>query len=76
MPTVSMEQPSKVATPAVAAVGAHVSVPGPPVVGVAAVIERVTVEVSVVTVLPPASWTVTAGEGAMALPAVASSAES
>ena len=41
MPTVSMEQPVKVATPLVAAVGVQVSVPGPPVAGVAAVIERV-----------------------------------
>ena len=71
----SMEQPVKVATPAVAAVGAQVSVPGPPVAGVPAVIERSTVEVSVVTTLPSASSTVTTGWVPKADPPVAPAGE-
>ena len=45
--------------------------PGPPLVGVPAVIASVTVEASVVTVFPPASWTVTLGWVENALPPVA-----
>jgi hypothetical protein len=70
-----MEQLAKVATPAVAAVGSQVRVPGPPVAGVAEVIESVTVEVSVVTVLPPASSTATAGWVPKAVPPVAAAGD-
>ena len=72
MPAVSMEQPVKVATPLVAAVGVQVSVPGPPVAGVAAVIERASPSrCCPSTVLFPASWTVTAGCVTKAVPPVA-----
>ena len=63
------------ATPLVAAVGVQVSVPGPPVAGVAAVMARATVEVSVVTVLPPASLIATTGWVPKAVPPVAPAGE-
>src|ERR1700733_10460552 len=63
-----MLQPARVATPAAAALGllVQVSVPGPGLVPIA----RVTDEVSVVTVLPNASRTVTTGWAAKAMPPV------
>ena len=59
VPIVLTEQPEKVATPAVAVSGLVVqeSAPGP----LLAVTARLTLEVSVVTVFPPASSTVICG---------------
>ena len=63
VPVTWIEQPLKLATPATAATVRllQARVPGPPTVGVPAVMEMVTLEVFPVTVLPPASWTVTLG---------------
>ena len=68
MPVWLMLQPAKVATPATAVTGlvVQVRVPVPGLVPMA----RVTAEVSVVTVLPPASSTVTCGWVAKAVPPV------
>src|SRR3984957_6794443 len=70
-----MEHPVNVATPLTAAVGVQLRAPGPPVVGVPTVIESVTVEVSPVTVFPPASSTVTTGWVVKAVPPVAPAGE-
>src|SRR5581483_7768474 len=68
-----MKQPANAATPAVAALVSppvQVSVPGPPVAGVPAVIDSVTLLVSVVTTLPPASSADTLGWLVNAVPPV------
>ena len=65
MPSVLMEQPLKATTPAVSLSEQPETVPGP----TSAV--NVTVELSVVTVLPPASSIVTAGWVMKAVPPVA-----
>src|SRR2546427_11386493 len=66
-----MDSPPKVATPATAlTVVVPDNVPGPPEVGVPAVIDRVTALVLPVTVLPMESWTVTFGCVLKATPAV------
>ena len=68
MPTLSILQPANVATPATAVTGlvVQVSVPDPGFVPIA----RVTLEVSLVTVLPAASCTVTTGWVDHAVPPV------
>ena len=68
MPALSILQPAKVSTPATAVLGfvVHVSVPPPGFVPIASVIDAVLP----VTVLPPASCTVTTGCWAHADPPV------
>ena len=68
MPAVVTLQPAKVTMPAVSVPVQLDTVA--PVVPVPAVMARVTVEASVVTVLANASWTVTAGWTAKGMPAV------
>ena len=67
---VSILQPKNVTTPRDSVCVQPDNVPGPPDVGVSAVIDRVTVEESVVTAFPPASCTVTFGCVANATPPV------
>jgi hypothetical protein len=63
VPVVLILHPAKPATPEVAFNGlvVQVSVPGPPRVGVPAVIDRVTALLSPVTTLPALSSTLTTG---------------
>ena len=70
MPAVLIVHPEKATTPEVSVPKQPDRAPGPPEVGVPVVMARVTVEESVVTVLPPASWTVTLGWVAKAVPPV------
>jgi hypothetical protein len=63
-------QPLKVTTPNTSLGEQPESVPGPPEVGVPAAMARVTVLLSVVTTLPPASSTVTLGCVGKAVPPV------
>ena len=67
VPALSMAQPSKLATPATASTGFSVQVSTAPA-GV--VILRFTEAVLAVTVLPPASWTVTTGWVGKGMPPV------
>jgi hypothetical protein len=68
----SIAQPANVSTPDAAFFGfaVHDNVPGPPLEGVPPVIDNVTEAELPVTVLPPASWTVTTGWLANATPPV------
>src|SRR6266568_2918828 len=66
-----MDRPLKVATPELAlTVTVPASAPGPPGLGVPDVIDSVTGDESLVTVLPPASCTVTLGWVGKATPPV------
>ncbi len=74
MPARGILRPLKVATPLTAFM---VAVPDriAPLVPVPGVMDRVTVTLELVTVLPPASWMVTIGCAAKAAPAVAEAGE-
>jgi hypothetical protein len=70
LPTRLTLQPANVATPALAVFGFAVQARAAPAVPVPLVIARLTALASLVTVLPNASWTVTAGWVPNAVPAV------
>ena len=68
MPALSSLQPAKVATPAVTVIGLVVQPERVPPAGLVPIVSVIWVVLSVVTMLPPASSTLTTGWAAKALP--------